>query len=42
MLKVALKELFASMACTRDTKCHITNTVKKYFAFLTTLQAKEL
>jgi len=42
MLEVILKELSVSMACMRDTKCHITNTVKKYFGFLTTLQATEL
>jgi len=42
MLKVILKELFAVVACIHDTECHITNTVKKYFGFLTTLQAKKL
>lgn len=42
MLKVILKELFASVAYMYDTECHIKKTVKKYFELLATLQAKEL
>jgi len=42
MLKVILKELFATVACMYDTECHITKTVKKYFGLLVTLQAKKL
>jgi len=41
MLKVILKELFASVDCMYETECHITKTVKKYFGVLATLQAKE-